>query len=143
MTSKFEQIYNQSIKNPKEFWKNAADDIFWFKKPSKILNESNPPFYRWFEDGVTNTCYNALDIHIDQGNGKRTALIYDSPITGNKSKFTYEELKSKVSKFAGALKDQGVNKGDRVIIYMPMIPEAVVAILACARIGAIHSVVFG
>ena len=143
MTSKFEQIYNQSIKNPKEFWKNAADDIFWFKKPSKILNESNPPFYKWFEDGVTNTCYNALDIHIDQGNGKRTALIYDSPITGNKSKFTYEELKSKVSKFAGALKDQGVNKGDRVIIYMPMIPEAVVAILACARIGAIHSVVFG
>ena len=141
MTSKFEQIYNQSIKNPKEFWKNAADDIFWFKKPSKILNESNPPFYKWFEDGVTNTCYNALDIHIDQGNGKRTALIYDSPITGNKSKFTYEELKSKVSKFAGALKDQGINKGDRVIIYMPMIPEAVVAMLACARIGAIHSVV--
>ena len=92
---------------------------------------------------MTNTCYNALDIHIDQGRGKNTALIYDSPITGNKSKFTYEELKLKVSKFAGALKDQGVNKGDRVIIYMPMIPEAVIAMLASARIGAIHSVVFG
>ena len=80
MTSKFEQIYNQSIKNPKEFWKNAADDIFWFKKPTKILNETNPPFYKWYEDGVTNTCYNALDIHIDQGRAKKTALIYDSQI---------------------------------------------------------------
>ena len=100
-------------------------------------------FYKWFEDGVTNTCYNALDFHIDQGKGNKTALIYDSPITGNKNKFTYDELRSKVSKFAGALSNQGVAKGDRVIIYMPMIPEAVIAMLACARIGAIHSVVFG
>ena len=127
MSDKFNKIYEQSINNPEEFRSEAANDIFWFKKPTKILNKSNPPFYKWYEDGITNTCYNALDIHIDQGNGKRTALIYDSPITGNKSKFSYEELRSKVSIFAGALKDQGVNKGDRVIIYMPMIPEAVVA----------------
>ena len=143
MSVKFNKIYEQSINDPEKFWGEAADDIFWFKKPTKILNKSNPPFYKWYEDGVTNTCYNALDFHIDQGKGDKTALIYDSPITGNKSKFTYEELRSKVSKFAGALKVQGVNKGDRVIIYMPMIPEAVVAMLACARIGAIHSVVFG
>ena len=143
MSDKFNKIYDHSIKNPEKFWQEAAEDIFWFKKPTKILNKSNPPFFKWFEDGVTNTCYNALDIHIDQGRGKNTALIYDSPITSNKSKFTYEELRSKVAKFAGALKNQGVNKGDRVIIYMPMIPEAVIAMLGCARIGAIHSVVFG
>ena len=143
MSDKFSKIYEKSIKEPENFWKDAANDVFWFKKPTKILNKSNPPFYKWYEDGVTNTCYNALDIHIDQGKGKKTALIYDSPITGNKSKFTYEELRSKVSKFAGALSNQGVKKGDRVIIYMPMIPEAVIAMLACARIGAIHSVVFG
>ena len=143
MPNKFNDLYKESIENPEIFWQEASKDIFWFKKPTKILNKTNPPFYKWFEDGVTNTCYNALDVHVDQGNGKRTALIYDSPITGNKNKFTYEELRSKVSKFAGALKNQGVVKGDRVIIYMPMIPEAVVAMLACARIGAIHSVVFG
>ena len=105
MSDKFKKIYDQSIKNPENFWQEASNDIFWFKKPTKILNKSSPPFYKWFEDGVTNTCYNALDIHIDQGRGKNTALIYDSPITGNKSKFTYEELRLKVSKFAGALKD--------------------------------------
>ena len=143
MSQKFKDLYKKSIENPEIFWQEASKNIFWFKEPTKILNKSNAPFYKWFEDGVTNTCYNALDIHIDQGNGKRTALIYDSPITGNKSKFTYEELKLKVSRFAGALDNQGVKKGDRVIIYMPMIPEAVIAMLACARIGAIHSVVFG
>ncbi len=140
---KFQHIYNQSIENPEEFWQKNSDDIFWFKKPTKILNKSNHPFYKWYEDGTTNTCYNALDIHIDNGIGDKTALIYDSPITGNKLKLTYKELKDKVSKFAGALINQGVKKGDRVIIYMPMIPEAVVAMLACGRIGAIHSVVFG
>ena len=87
MNSNFEKIYKKSIKNPEEFWKNVADDMFWFKKPSKILNKSNPPFYKWYEDGVTNTCYNALDFHIDNGRGERTALIYDSPITGNKKNF--------------------------------------------------------
>ena len=143
MTEKFNKIYTESINHPEKFWQEASNDIFWFKKPTKILNKSNPPFYKWYENGITNTCYNALDIHIDKGKGKQTALIYDSPITGTKNKFSYEELRTKVSKFAGALKNQGVNKGDRVIIYMPMIPEAVVAMLACARIGAIHSVVFG
>ena len=143
MNSKFNKIYQNSIENPESFWQEISNDIFWFKKPTKILNKSNPPFYRWFEDGVTNTCYNALDLHIDEGRGDKLALIYDSPITGSKKNFTYNELKIKVSKFAGALRNQGVNKGDRVIIYMPMIPEAVIAMLACGRIGAIHSVVFG
>ena len=100
MSEKFQRIYDQSIKNPEQFWQKAAEDIFWFKKPTKILNKSSPPFYKWFEDGVTNTCYNALDIHIDQGKAKKTALIYDSPITGNKIQFTYEELRSKVAKSA-------------------------------------------
>ena len=143
MSSNFNKIYEESLKNPEEFWKKISEDVFWFKKPTKILSKDNPPFYKWFTDGVTNTCYNALDVHIDQGRGDKTALIYDSPITGNKKQFSYKELRAKVSKFAGALKNQGVDKGDRVIIYMPMIPEAVVAMLACGRIGAIHSVVFG
>jgi len=143
MNTKFEKIYEESINKPEDFWQNISNDIFWYKKPTKILNKDNPPFYKWFNDGVTNTCYNALDLHIDQGRGDKTALIYDSPITKNKKKFSYKELRENVSKFAGALKNQGVNKGDRVIIYMPMIPEAVVAMLACGRIGAIHSVVFG
>ena len=143
MKSEFDKIYEESIKNPEKFWHEVSNDIFWFKKPTKILNKSNPPFYKWFEDGTTNTCYNALDLHIDKGKGDKTALIYDSPITGNKKKFTYSELKDKVSKFAGSLDNLGIKKGDRVIIYMPMIPEAIVAMLACARIGAVHSVVFG
>ncbi len=143
MGQKFNQIYENSIKNPEDFWKNVSEDIFWFKKPTKILNKSNPPFYKWYEDGITNTCYNALDLHIDQGKGEKIALIYDSPITGNKAKFTFNQLKEKVAKFAGALENLGVKKGDRVIIYMPMIPESVVAMLACGRVGAIHSVVFG
>jgi Acyl-coenzyme A synthetases/AMP-(fatty) acid ligases len=143
MKSEFERIYRESIDNPEKFWQEVSNDIFWFKKPSKILNKSKPPFYKWFEDGTTNTCYNALDLHIENGKGSKTALIYDSPITGNKKKFTYLELKDKVSKFAGSLDNLGIKKGDRVIIYMPMIPEAVIAMLACGRIGAVHSVVFG
>ena len=143
MSKSFNEIYENSIKNPENFWREISNDIFWFKKPTKILNKTNPPFYKWFEDGITNTCYNALDVHIDQGRGDKLALIYDSPITGRKKQFTYKELKEKVSKFASALNNQGVSKGDRIIIYMPMIPEAVIAMLACGRIGAIHSVVFG
>ncbi len=143
MNLTFKEIYDSSIKNPEEFWKNISEDVFWFKKPNKILNNSKPPFYKWFEDGVTNSCYNALDHHIEQGKGNKVALIYDSPITGNKAKFTFNQLKGKVSKFAGALDKLGIKKGDRIVIYMPMIPEAVVAMLACGRIGAIHSVVFG
>jgi len=143
MNQKFSHIYKESIEKPEIFWKKISEDIFWYKKPSKILNKSNPPFYKWYEDGVTNTCYNAVDIHVEKGLGEKTALIYDSPITGSKRKITYLELKNSTAKFAGALKNQGINKGDRVIIYMPMIPEAVIAMLACGRIGAVHSVVFG
>ena len=143
LSGKYEKIYDSSIKNKENFWKEVSEDIFWYKKPTKILNSSNPPFFKWFEDGITNTCYNALDLHIDKGRGDKTAIIYDSPITGTKYKLTYKELREKVSIFAGALKNQGISKGDRVIIYMPMIPQAVVAMLACGRIGAIHSVVFG
>ena len=143
MNQKYKDIYENSINNKEDFWKNISNDIFWYKKPTKILNSDNPPFYKWFEDGVTNTCYNAIDIHIDNGRGEKLAIIYDSPITGVQKKITYNELKDEVALFAGALKKQGVNKGDRVIIYMPMIPQAVVAMLACGRIGAIHSVVFG
>ena len=130
MGSKFDDIYSKSIKNPEEFWQEVSNDIFWFKKPTKILNKTNTPFYRWFEDGKTNTCYNALDYHIENGRGDKIALIYDSPITEKKNKFTFSELKEKVSKFAGSLDSLGVKKGDRVIIYMPMIPEAVIGMLA-------------
>ena len=143
MSLKYKEIYNKSINNREEFWKNVSEDVFWYKKPTKILNSSNPPFYKWFEDGITNTCYNALDHHIDEGRGEKLAIIYDSPITGVQKKISYNELRDRVALFAGALKKQGVNKGDRVIIYMPMIPEAVIAMLACGRIGAVHSVVFG
>jgi propionyl-CoA synthetase len=141
--SKYKEIYHSSIKNKEDFWKKISDDIFWYEKPTKILNTDNPPFYKWFEDGVTNTCYNALDIHINNGRSEKIAIIYDSPITNTQKKITYNELRDQVALFAGALKKQGVEKKDRVIIYMPMIPEAVVAMLACGRIGAVHSVVFG
>ena len=114
MNQKYKDIYQKSIQNREEFWKNISKNIFWYKKPTKILNSTNPPFYKWFEDGVTNTCYNALDLHIDEGRGGKTAIIYDSPITGTKKNITYNELKDKVALFAGALKNQGVNKGDRV-----------------------------
>ena len=100
-------------------------DIFWYKKPTKILNSDRPPFYKWYEDGITNTCYNAVDLHVKNGKGKKLAIIYDSPITNSQKKITYAELKDQVSIFAGVLVDQGIKKGDRVIIYMPMIPEAV------------------
>ena len=143
MSKNYKEIYNLSIKNKEDFWKKISEDIFWYSKPSKILNTENPPFYKWFEDGVTNTCYNALDFHIDKGRGEKIAIIYDSPITNTQKKITYKELKDQVALFAGALKKQGTKKGDRIIIYMPMIPEAVIAMLACGRIGAIHSVVFG
>ena len=117
MNQKYKDIYQKSIDNREEFWKEVSKDIFWYKKPTKILNSDNPPFYKWFEDGVTNTCYNALDLHIDEGRGDKLAIIYDSPITGVKKNITYNELRDRVALFAGALKNQGVNKGDRVIIY--------------------------
>ena len=126
-----------------QLWRSAADDIYWYQAPSTLLDDSNPPFNRWFPDGVTNACYNAVDIHVEQGRGDQLALIYDSPVTATKRSYTFAQLLDEVSRFAGVLAGQGVGKGDRVIIYMPMVPEALISMLACARIGAIHSVVFG
>ncbi len=126
-----------------ELWRRAAEDIFWYRAPSTLLDDSNPPFYRWYPDGVTNACFNALDIHVQNGRGDQLALIHDSPVTDTKSQLTYVELLDAVARFAGVLASLGVEKGDRVLVYMPMVPEAIIAMLACARLGAIHSVVFG
>ena len=143
MTNAYQTAFDRSINQPDEFWGEAAKDITWIKPWDKVLDDSNKPFYRWFSGGQLNTCYNALDVHIDNGRGDLAALIYDSPVTGTIKTYSYSELRDEVARFAGALKMQGVDKGDRVIVYMPMIPEAAVAMLACARIGAVHSVVFG
>ena len=126
-----------------ELWERAGQDIFWYQRPTVLLDDSNPPFYRWYPDGITNACYNALDLHIEQGRGEQLAIVHDSPVTGSQTKLTYAELLEQVSLFAGVLTAKGIEEGDRVLIYMPMVPEAVVAMLACARIGAVHSVVFG
>ncbi len=124
-------------------WQRAAQDVHWFHEPSIVLDDSNPPFYHWFPDGVTNACYNALDIHVEQGRGEQAALIYDSPVTDTKRQYSYAQLLAEVALFAGVLQARGVSKGDRVLVYLPMVPEAVIAMLACARLGAVHSVVFG
>ena len=129
--------------NDNQLWQQAADDIHWFRAPTRLLDDSNPPFYRWYPDGVTNACFNAVDIHVEQGRGEQPAIIYDSPVTGTKRSYTFAQLLDQVSRCAGLLRSQGVARGDRVIVYMPMVPEAIIAMLACARIGAIHSVVFG
>jgi len=139
----YQVSYDESINSPETFWGKAAQDIKWFREYSKVLDDSNPPFYRWFADGEMNTCYNAIDYHVENGRADQNAIIYDSPVTGTVKKYTYKELQDLVSRFAGVLKEQGVEKGDRVIVYMPMIPEAAFAMLACARLGAVHSVVFG
>jgi propionyl-CoA synthetase len=143
MTNPYQAAFEQSINDPDGFWAKAAEDCHWYKRWDKVLDDSNKPFYRWFTGGEINTCYNALDYHIDQGRGDQLALIYDSPVTDTITKYTYNQLRDEVAKFAGVLKAQGVEKGDRVLIYMPMIAEAAMAMLACARIGAVHSVVFG
>ena len=143
----FFMSYDKDYKNwkndPNSFWENKANNIYWTKKWDRVLDNNNPPFWNWFPGGELNTCYNCLDIHIENGNGDKNALIYDSPVTNSKKSYTYNELLDKTTKIAGALKKYGVNKGDRVLIYMPMIPEAVASMLACARIGAVHVVVFG
>ncbi|MBL7978642.1 MAG: propionyl-CoA synthetase [Bacteroidetes Order II. Incertae sedis bacterium] len=139
----YQSIYDRSIQDPDGFWGEAAESIHWYKKWDRVLNRMNPPFYRWFDGAETNTCYNALDRHVENGRADQDALIYDSPVTNSKKTYTYRELRDRVAKLAGALGVLGVEKGDRVLIYMPMVPEAVMAMLACARIGAIHSVVFG
>ncbi|MEL7138236.1 MAG: propionyl-CoA synthetase [Pseudomonadota bacterium] len=139
----FSAEYEASIADPDRFWMDQAGAVDWTKAPTKALDETAAPFYRWFADGECNTCWNAVDRHVAAGHGERTAIIYDSPITGKKAKISYAELKDRVARLAGALSRQGVAKGDRVILYMPMVPEAAIAMLACARLGAVHSVVFG
>jgi len=137
----YQELYRNSIENPDGFWADAAYELEWAKPWDVVLDASDAPFYQWFRGGEINTCYNALDRHCEEGRGDQAALIYDSPVTAQQKTFTYRELRDQVARFGGALAAQGVGKGDRVIIYMPMIPEAVIAMLACARIGAIHSVV--
>jgi propionyl-CoA synthetase len=139
----FDEIYRHSLDDPEEFWGEAAAEIDWIEPWERVLDDSRAPFYRWFVGGRLNSCYNALDRHVEQGRADQPALIYDSPVTATTATFTYRELRDAVARFAGALAAQGVERGDRVIVYMPMVPEAVIAMLACARIGAIHSVVFG
>ena len=143
MTTVYDKVYRFAQNKPEEFWGIAAEQLYWNERWDQVRDDSNPPFYRWFVGGSLNTCYNCLDRHIDRGRGKQLALIYDSPVTNTLQHFTYTELRDEVARVAGALKTQGVTAGDRVILYMPMIPEAVIGMLACARIGAVHSVVFG
>ncbi|WP_421999722.1 propionyl-CoA synthetase [Reyranella sp.] len=140
---RYRAVHQRSLADPEGFWAEQAAAIDWNRPWDKVLEASNPPFYRWFAGAELNTCYNALDRHVERGRGEQTALIYDSPVTGMKKSFTYGALRDEVARLAGAIAARGVGKGDRVIIYMPMIPEAVMAMLACARLGAVHSVVFG
>jgi propionyl-CoA synthetase len=139
----YEEIFRASTDDPEAFWLRAAQAIDWHKSPTRALDDSRPPFYRWFPDGELNVCHNALDRHVEAGRGAQPALIYDSPVTGATRTYTYEQLRDEVARFAGVLAGLGVGHGDRVVIYLPMVPEAAVAMLACARIGAVHSVVFG
>ena len=139
----FDEIYRRSIQHPEAFWAEVAQAVHWYKKWDRVLDDSDKPFYRWFPGATTNACYNAVDLHVQQGRGEQAALIHDSAITATRQSITYRELQARVARFAGAMRAQGVEYGDRVIIYMPMVPEAVMAMLACARIGAVHSVVFG
>ena len=139
----YQSAYAQSMADPNEFWGNAAKLVKWDKTPKVILDDSNPPLYRWFSDGMLNTCYNALDRHVIDGRADQPAVIHESAITGKSLILTYAQMLEKVARFAGALRMAGVKKGDRVVIYMPMVPEALIAMLATARLGAVHSVVFG
>ena len=139
----YKEIYQQSIEQPEDFWRDKAQDLPWFKFPQTILSKDDNGIDRWFSDGEMNTAYMALDHHVENGRADQLALIYDSPVSGQKRQYSYRELRDEVAKAAGMIADQGVGKGDRVIIYLPMIPEAAIAMLACARLGAIHSVVFG
>jgi len=141
--SRYQEEHRRSLADPEGFWAEQAEHLHWEKKWDRVLDASNAPFHRWFAGGVLNTCYNALDRHVEGGRAEQLALIYDSPVTGTVRKYTYRELRDAVALFAGALQAQGVKQGERVVIYMPMVPEAAIAMLACARIGAVHSVVFG
>jgi propionyl-CoA synthetase len=135
--------HERSITDPEGYWAEQARLVDWVRRPTRVLDAERPPFYRWYPDGTLNTCYNALDRHVVAGHADRTALIYDSPVTDTVRRYSYAQLLEQVAAFAGVLRGFGVEKGDRVVVYMPMIPEAVIAMLACARLGAVHSVVFG
>ena len=139
----YQEAYDLSIQDPAGFWGEQAKKIHWFAEPSERLSQGSDGTHRWFSGGKLNTCYLALDFQVEQGRGDQPALIYDSPVTNTQVTFTYRQLLERVSRFAGALQGLGVRKADTVVIYMPMIPEAIVGMLACARLGAIHSVVFG
>ena len=139
----YKDIYARSMADPEGFWLEQAEAIDWVQKPSKALFDENAPLYEWYSDGLVNTCWNAVDRHVEAGRGAQAAIIHDSPVTGTKHRISFAQLRSRVARLAGALRAKGVQKGDRVIIYMPMVPEALEAMLACTRIGAVHSVVFG
>ena len=141
--NRYDSVHQRSLADRDGFWSEAAKGIDWITPPDRVLDDSDPPFYRWFPGGELNTCYNAVDRHVANGRGDQAAIIHDSPVTGTVEHISYAALKDRVARFAGALRREGVEKGDRVIIYMPMVPEAVIAMLACARLGAVHSVVFG
>ena len=143
MANDYETSYLRSIQDPEGFWGDAARELHWHRKWERVLDGSRKPFYRWFAGAQFNTCFNALDRHVENGRGAQPALIYDSPVSNTIKTYSYTELRDEAARFAGALVNQGITQGDRVIIYMPMVPEAVIAMLGCARIGAIHSVVFG
>jgi propionyl-CoA synthetase len=143
MSSSFRDVYDRSLREAEGFWAQAAEEISWVRRWDRVLDASRPPFARWFPGAILNTCYNAVDRHVERGRGKQRALIYDSPVTSTVQTFTYLELRDRVAQLAGALRSLEVAKGDRVIIYMPAVPDAIFAMLACARIGAVHSVVFG
>ena len=143
MTNQYDDAYARSLSDPEGFWGDAAAGIDWTRRWDRVLDDANPPYYRWFAGGELNTCYNALDRHVENGRAEQTALIYDSPVTGQIRRFSYAELLDVVARTAGMIAAAGITKGDRVLIYMPMVPEAAIAMLACARIGAVHSVVFG
>uniref|UniRef100_UPI0030F45D8D AMP-binding protein n=1 Tax=Streptomyces sp. GSL17-111 TaxID=3121596 RepID=UPI0030F45D8D len=136
-------MYRRSLDAREGFWAEAARAVAWHRPPRQVLDGTGAPYHRWFPDGLLNTCYNAVDRHVEAGCGDRVALLYDSPVTGAEQSYTYAELRDQVARFAGALRGLGVHRGDRVVLYMPMVPQAVITMLACARIGAVHSVVFG
>ena len=139
----YRRAYERSVSDPEGFWRDAAALIDWVTPPGRVLDDDSPPFYRWFPGARLNTCYNALDRHVAAGRGEQAALVHDSPVTGGVTTYTYRGLRDEVAVFAGALRRCGVTRGDRVVIYMAMVPQAVIAMLACARLGAVHSVVFG
>jgi propionyl-CoA synthetase len=143
MANAYERAYEESLRSPQAFWARAAQDIEWVRRPRAVLDDSDPKRASWFPGAMLNTCHNAVDLHVAAGQGERTALVYDSPVTGRVATYTWRELRDEVARLAGVLRGLGVEKGDRVLLYMPMVPEAVFGMLAAARIGAVHAVVFG